>query len=52
MIAILGIIIAVIIVGGLLLFRYMGRIQPPSAEERLRHNETEHPKHPRASGLD
>lgn len=52
MIAILGIIIAVIIVGGLLLFRSMGRMQPPSAQERVRHNETEHPKHPRASGLD
>lgn len=52
MIAILGIIIAVILVGGLLLFRSMGRMQPPSAQERMRHTETDHPKRPRATGLD
>lgn len=52
MIAIIGIFAAAVLGGGLYLFRSMGRMQPPSAQERMRHNETEHPKRARAVGLD
>lgn len=55
MIAILYIIGAVLFGGGLYLFRSMGRMQPPSNAERLRHNEGNpqiRTTRPRATGLD
>lgn len=52
MIAIIGIVAMALFGGGVYLFRSAGRMQPPSPKERLRHNQTEHPKHQRAVGLD
>lgn len=54
MIAILGIIAALVLVGILYLLRSSGRMQPPSREERMRHNESEPQSkpRPRATGLD
>lgn len=54
MIAILGIIAALIVIGVIFLFRSMGRVQPPTNQEIMRHNETDaqaKPR-PRATGLD
>lgn len=54
MIAILGIIAAVVLIGVIYLFRSMGRVQPPTNAERMHHNESDaqaKPR-PRATGLD
>lgn len=54
MIAILGIIAALIVIGVIYLFRSMGRVQPPTSAERMHHNENDpqaKPR-PRATGLD
>lgn len=54
MIAIIGIFAAAVFGGALYLFRSMGRMQPPSSEERMRHNQSEPQprRRPRAVGLD
>jgi hypothetical protein len=54
MIAILGIIAALVLVGVLYLLRSSGRMQPPTQAERMHHNESDmHSKpRPRATGLD
>ena len=48
-----GVFAALIFGGGVYLFRSAGRMQPPSAEDRMRHNESEpqFKPRPRATGL-
>lgn len=52
MAAIIGIAVVVFLALLFLLFRSMGRMQPPSAQERMKHSPQEvHHTGPRASGL-
>jgi hypothetical protein len=52
MAAIIGIVVAVCLGLLFLLFRSMGRMQPPSTQERMKHSPQDvHRTGPRASGL-
>jgi len=53
-IAILGIFAMAVFGGGVYLFRSMGRMQPPSTQDRLRHNpsHSDLTRRQRATGLD
>lgn len=54
MVFIISIIGALIIIGILYFLRSSGRMQPPGAKERMRHNESasESKSRPRSTGLD
>jgi len=53
MAAIIGIVVIVCLGLFFLLFRSMGRMQPPSTKERMKHTSQDvHHTGPRASGLD